>query len=100
MSAPTWFSSPQCAQQPSASVISWPKASINKPPIALPSTCASSAISPSSRAESLGPDVSWLVPERDQARGDRFDEAGRPTRERPRLLVGRPGDLGQHDLID
>src|SRR5260370_32905522 len=102
-SSATWPVVPHTPQVPTAVVISVPNSSISIPPIALPSSTASSSaaitdllLGGARRAEPLGLDPQRRVAERDQGPGPRLYEVRRAAHvghPRPRH---RPGHLGHH----
>src|SRR5580704_15051160 len=120
-SSATWPVVPHTPQVPTAVVISVPNSSISIPPIALPSSTASSSaaitdllLRGARRAEPLGLDPQRRVAERHQVRGHRLHEVRRPAhvgqrrggrrrggrRRLPRKPRShRPGHLSHHLLV-
>src|SRR5580700_4797295 len=105
-SSATWPVVPHTPQVPTAVVISVPNSSISIPPIALPSSTASSSVAITDlllrgarRAEPLGLDPQRRVAERDQVRGHGLYEVRRAAHVGQRRLRHGPGHLRHHRRV-
>src|SRR5260370_8578404 len=105
-SSATWPVVPHTPQVPTAVVISVPNSSISIPPIALPSSTASSSaaitdllLGGARRAEPLGLDPQRRVAGRDQGRGHGLYEVRRAAHVGHPPLRPRPGPLRPHPPV-